>query len=264
MKSIDELTNDIITSLPSVLRTLSLKLIHTALVYIFIRAAITTSSANKKLKKLLFRLPYHLQATLLDPFFNGINFVRNLIEELHEGYDFKFSRVDVLIELLRKHVGRVGSVLIVDCMSLIEFIALKAFLANKKYYARFTDFFFINFSGLTRFMTKQLSYFGTLNDVARLIAENVDASYHHVFRYLDKLVHEPCGMNLITFLEKLPLDEICCQIERMVSMYDSVLVTSDHGYNILWKNDFLYVDHGISSGIVKLNNLAFFMIIGRR
>jgi len=245
----------------------TLRDIHLALTILFIRASYQRGGADpfsdQLIRKLANRLPRPLSKIIIDPFFHGVHIINQLLISLEKSCNPEFGNLDYIIAKIKRYLKKVGAILIVDCLSLIEFLSLMIFAKKEGYNVDFLDLYFLNFPGFTRFLTRQLGDRGTLGLVAKLFAEKLNASRVKVYSYIDKLVHDPEAFNFDKFLERIPIELLYKEIILQVSKFGSVLIMSDHGYNIIKRGDILYVDHGTSQGIVKLNNMAFFMIIRR-
>ena len=156
------------------------------------------------------------------------------------------------IDSVKREVERVDYVLVYDCMSLVEQLAISAFLKVVGVKSVFLSTVFVNPVGVTRFVTQQLhgtSYRASLLGVARYIAKELRASLYAKSSFIDEKVHEVGLLGVEEFVDRMDVDRVAREaLERARS--GRVLVLSDHGYDVIAsvRENYIYVVHGFSRG----------------
>jgi len=185
------------------------------------------------------------------------------------------GNLQVIINWLKREVGKIDYVLIYDCMSLVEFLVVAAYLQSKKIKSVFLSRVFLNPPGLTRFLTQQLRTvhrYEALREVAGLIAETLKGVGYAKDSYLDKKVHEYGGLGIDEFLEIVDINRVADEILKQ-AVKGRILVGTDHGYDVVKavEEDYIYVTHGFKPRetynvipLLLLSRFALFMEACRR
>jgi len=156
------------------------------------------------------------------------------------------------IDSVKREVERVDYVLVYDCTSLIEQLAISAFLKVEGVKSVFLSTVFVNPVGVTRFVTQQLhgtGYRTSLLGAARYIAKELRASLYAKSSFIDERVHEVGLLGVEEFVDRMDVDRVAREVlERARS--GRVLVLSDHGYDVIAsvRENYIYVMHGFSRG----------------
>jgi len=156
------------------------------------------------------------------------------------------------IDAVKREVERVDYVLVYDCMSLVEQLAISAFLNVEGVKSVFLSTVFVNPVGVTRFVTRQLhgtSHRASLLGVAQYIANELRASLYTRSSFIDEKVHEVGLLGVEEFVNRVDIDRVAREVlERARS--GRVLVLSDHGYDVSVsvRENYIYVVHGFSRG----------------
>ena len=174
------------------------------------------------------------------------------------------------VDAVKHEVERVDYVLVYDCMSLVEQLAISAFLKVEGVKSVFLSTVFVNPAGVTRFVTQQLhgtGYRASLLGVARYIANELRASLYTKSSFVDEKVHEAGLLGAEEFVDRMDIDRVAREVlERARS--GRVLVLSDHGYDVVVsvRENYIYVVHGFRRGdsssyvpLVLLSRFTFFI-----
>jgi len=202
-------------------------------------------------------LPYLSRRVIFDPFFRGIKFASEIIQLLKPKLDF--SDIEIIIDRLKKDLKNVNAVFVIDCFSPMEFLTYLTKLRLDGYNSELLDIYFTNIAGLTRFLTEQAG--GSIRKFSEYLAERLDFKFFDKYSYFDKIVHT--SILLRDFIESVPHDEIYDKIVRILGKYKSVLLTSDHGYDVVNVEGLLYVTHPAREGILKFSNVALYLVAWR-
>jgi len=247
---------------------------YKAVVYAFVYTTIQrTRSGYELLKPLERRIPSPLIAAAK----------RELVSMLHELLKhldlllttgkpvlFEEAYLEHVVEVIKNEVGSVNYVLVYDCMSVIEQLAISAFLKVRGVRSVFLSKVFINPIGLTRFVTQQLSgtgYRTTLLGLAQYVANRLNASLYRKNPFVDEKVHEVGLLGIDEFVDSIPIDKLAHEILEK-ALEGRTLVFSDHGYDLVVspKRDYLYVTHGFrepgtfgGTPLLPLSRITLFM-----
>jgi len=246
---------DRLVEIVSELNVEDLRDLHTVFVVTFLRAVHDKPEIIEK--SIPLTLPYLSRRAIFDPFFRGIKFASEIIQLLKPKPDF--SDIEIIINRLKKDLKNVNAVFVIDCFSPIEFLTYLTKLRLDGYNSELLDIYFTNIAGLTRFLTEQAG--GSIRKFSEYLAERLDFKFFDKYSYFDKIVHT--SVLLKDFIESVPHDEIYDRILRIVGRYKSVLLTSDHGYDVVDMEGLLYVTHPAKEGILKFSNIALYLVAWR-
>jgi len=158
------------------------------------------------------------------------------------------ASITIISREITKIFRRIDYVMVYDCMSLNEFILISAASRLQGFKTITPNLIFVNPIGLTRYVTQQLpglDYRSVLREYARLLAERLRAKGYHKSAYIDFKVHEYGSMGIEEFLQRININKILNEIINLASN-GIVLITADHGYDIIYDPDskYVYVLHG--------------------
>ena len=267
-----EKVRDVLTPL---LRGYNLDSIYKATMYSLTYTALSRSGTGYGLlKPLEGRIPRPLIALargkLYYLFLELLNLLDTLLSSKRPVVVEGEANLLFIIDWLRREVGSVDYVMVYDCMSLIEFLAISAYLSSKGIRSVFLSKIFLNPVGLTRFVTQQLRNmhrYEALREVAHLIAESLEGVGYYKSSYLDRKVHEYGHLGIEEFIEMMNLDEVAEEILNQ-AIRGKLLVGTDHGYDFVMSKDdgYIYITHGFKSSdmykatpLLLLSRLALFM-----
>jgi len=180
------------------------------------------------------------------------------------------ANLQFIIDWLRREVMSVDYVMVYDCMSLVEFLAISAYLHFKEVQSVFLSKAFLNPVGLTKFVTQQLhdmDRYEALREVARLIAESLKGIGYYKSSYLDRKVHKYGLLGIEKFVEIVNIDEMAEEILSQ-AIRGKLLVGTDHGYDLVMSKEdgYIYITHGFKprdmykvTPLLLLSRLALFM-----
>jgi hypothetical protein len=198
---------------------------------------------------------------LFDPFFEGVRIARELVEAFE--VKVEYSDLEFVIKQLKEKVSEIDSIYVIDCFSPIETITILTGLKKRKLNAIIPNIYFVNIGGVTSYLTKQLRGFGTIRKFSEMLAERFNATHNDKLSYFDRLVHTPSFIHVRDFIKAVPIEEIFERVLHLTNKYGSVLLTSDHGYNVIEENNVLYVTHPSEEGILKFSKYALYLISWR-
>ena len=204
-------------------------------------------------------LPYKVRLRVTDPFFDGVKLASKIVSELKPNVNL--SDIKNIVDLLRKNLKNVGAVFVIDCFSLIEFITYLTKLRLDGFESKLLDVYFTNIGEVTRYLTSQAGE--SIRGFSEYLANLLNAKHYDKYSYFDKLVHKSILLN--DFLLSIPHQSIYSRILKTIQTYDSILITSDHGYDIVDSNGFIYVTHPSPSkgSILKFSNIAMYLVSWR-
>jgi len=261
---------DIIKSTFS-LGSLSMDLLHKTLFCAFAKAGLSlfgaTDEQRAELEKLVKTIPAPYRGLLSGRLYlSALKFVRSLEDFLRGGSRtgvLEEASLQFILDFLRERVGKVGGVVVLDCGSIPELSAIACKFAYLNRNVTIYDKVFVNPVGATRFLTEQLTDFNrgaVLRYYAELLKEELRAKFCAKISTIDLVVHRH-GMNLIDFLSSLNMEKIFEQIDRLARR-DSILVTADHGYDLVADEHGLFVTHGYKGECpLNFSRIALFLVI---
>jgi len=256
-----------------------LEYVYKAIFYAFIHVTLQRKFQNYEILKPLERkIPTPLLAAvkkeLTDEIYNLTKHIDSILDPNKPVLTYSEANIDFVINKVKHEIGNVHTVLIYDCMSLIEQLAISAFLKVKGIKTLFLNAIFLNPIGLTKFMTEQLQdtrYQQTLFGVARHVARQLNASLYSKNSFIDEKVHETGLLGVEEFIDRIAIDRITSEIIEK-SIQGKTLLFSDHGYDVIasTQNKYIYVLHGFKQRssindipLLTLSRISFFMEANR-
>jgi len=270
-----ESVRDVVASL---MQGYNLSNVYKTVMYSAIYAALYKSLGGcEPLRPLEEKIPLPLLAIarrkLVDEFLNLLEHL-NMILSSKKPILIREANLDFIVKQLKNEIERVDYVLMYDCMSMIEFLTISAYLRLKGIKSAFLGSVFLNPIGLTRFMTHQLfgaDYRASLLGVAQYIADNLGGIAYAKSSYIDEKVHEVGYLGVDEFVDVMDIEAIADEVLTSTSR-GRVLVGSDHGYDVVKSIDskYIYVVHGFrpessfkAIPLLPLSRFAFFIVAYR-
>jgi len=168
-----------------------------------------------------------------------------------------------ILDFVKSRVGKVGSIMVFDCASIPEFVTLASKLKALRHPSLIFSDVFLNPIGITRFLTQQLKSFGqedVLQGYAELLRQTLNANFCVKSSVIDLTVHAH-GITVEEFLKLININELFNRVKFFASQ-KSVLITSDHGYDVVADEQGLYVTHGYRGPCpLNLSKMALFLVV---
>ena len=230
-----------------------LRSLHVTYLLTFLKTKLTNAYLNKIAESFLL---YKIRIRISDPFFDGVKLASRIIAELKP--NINLSDVKNIINLLRKNLKDIDAVFVIDCFSPIEFITYLTKLRLDSFESKLLDIYFTNVGEVTRYLTSQAGE--SIRGFSEYLANLLNTKHYDKYSYFDKLVHE--SILIDDFLFNISHQNIYSRILKILQTYDSILITSDHGYDIIDVNGFIYVTHPSPSkgSILKFSNIAMYLV----
>jgi len=230
--------------------------LHATYLITFLR----TKCGNGNLRRIAeFFLTYKNRITVLDPFFEGVKIASGILDRLE--LKIEHSDIDNVIKKLKRRMKGIDVTFVIDCFSPIELLTYLTKLRFDGFQSKLLDIYFTNIGEVTRFLTAQAG--GTIRGFSEHLAEFLNAKVHDKYSYFDKLVHT--SILIDDFLRSIPHEDIYSRIVKFLNSYESILITSDHGYDVVNADGLLYVTHPSPSkgSILKFSNIAMYLVAWR-
>jgi hypothetical protein len=199
-------------------------------------------------------------------YLSALRYIRNFNKILHENRQaviLKEANLHYILQFLESKVGKVGAVLVFDCASIPEFVTIASKFSTLRRNVTIFEEVFVNPLGVTRFLTGQLESFdreASLRQYAQLLKERLKANFFVKNSTIDLIAHQR-GLTLDSFLKSIEMQRLFDQLNRFVRQ-GSVLVTSDHGYDVVADEYGLYITHGHKKECpLSFSRLALFLVI---
>jgi hypothetical protein len=175
----------------------------------------------------------------------------------------KEANLQYILNSLKNKVGKVDIVFVLDCASVPEIVTIASKFLTLKRNVTISEEAFINPIGVTRFLTGQLESFNRescLRQYAQLLKEALKANFFIKSSTVDLITHQ-YGFSLDNFLKSIGIGRLFDQINHFAKQ-NSVLVTSDHGYDVVADEHGLYITHGYKKECpINFSKIALFLII---
>ena len=269
MRTPHEVLEELIDLVKFKLGDLQVDLIHKIIFLSFARAGLSLYGSTEIHKVEL----ENIEKSTISPLYRGLlkgelypkalDFNRSLREFLKNrggSAILEDANIQFILNLLRERVKRVDGVIALDGGSIPEIIAITGKLAYLNRKVTVYDFF-VNPAGVTRFLTNQLSTFGrktTLKSYSELLGEKLEARFNIKISVIDLTVHER-GVDLKDFLKSLDITKIFNQI---ASTRGSLVITADHGYDLVADEYGLYLTHGYRGECpLNFSKIAPFIVV---
>jgi len=186
-----------------------------------------------------------------------------ILKDARNAILLKEASLHHVLDFVKSRVGKVGSIMVLDCGSIPEFITLASKLKALRYPSLIFSDVFLNPIGVTRFLTQQLKSFGQediLQGYAELLKRTLNANFCVKSSVIDLTVHAH-GITVEEFLKSIDINELFNRVKFFASQ-SSVLITSDHGYDVVADEQGLYVTHGYRGPCpLNFSKMALFLVI---
>ena len=251
--------------------TLPAEILHKITFCSFVKAGLSlhgaTSKQETEIEKLIQTIPApHRGLANGKLYLNALSFVKSFnhfLKNADESVILKEANIHYILDFLKERVGKVGAIVVLDCCSIPEIVAMAGkFTALNRNTAIF-DQAFINPVGATAFVTGQMVYFGreaVLRQYAQLLKETLEAKFYIKSSTIDLVAHQH-GVTIDNFLTSLNIQKIFDQINHFAKQ-NSVLITSDHGYDVVADEHGLYITHGYKKECpLNFSKIALFLVV---
>jgi len=204
-------------------------------------------------------LSYRDRMVALEPFFEGVKIASKILDQLT--LKVEHSDINYVIKKLKRKLKDIDVTFVIDCFSPIEFLTYLTKLRFDGFQSKLLEIYFMNIGEVTRYLTAQAG--GTIRGFSEYLAGFLNAKVYDKYSYFDKLVHK--SVLLDDFLRNIPHESIYSRIMRYLNSCESILITSDHGYDVVDTNGLLYVVHPSPSegSILKFSNIAMYLVSWR-
>lgn len=194
---------------------------------------------------------------------NFINSINRFLREAKKPVIIEEANIHFVLDFLKKSVGRVDGVVVLDCGSVPEMVAIAGKFVGMRRSAVIYDKIFVNPVGTTAFLTEQLARFGreaALKYYAELLKSELKAAFCTKIPSIDIAVHRH-GIDINSFIESLNMQRIFEQISYLARQR-SVLITADHGYDLVADEHGLYLMHGYRGRCpLNFSRIALFLVV---
>ncbi len=227
---------------------------------IYLITFLRTKYENGNLRKIAESfLTYRDRMVVFDPFFEGVKIALKILDQLKPKVEH--SDINHIIEKLKRKLKGIDITFVIDCFSPIEFLTYLTKLRFDGFESKLLEIYFTNIGEVTRYLTAQAG--GTIRGFSEYLAEFLNARICDKYSYFDKLVHK--SVLLDDFLRNIPHESIYSRIMKYLNSYESILITSDHGYDVVDTGGLLYVTHPSPSkgSILKFSNIAMYLVSWR-
>jgi len=194
---------------------------------------------------------------------NFVKTVNRMLTNQRNAILLKEANLHYILDFLKSRLGKVGSIMVLDCASIPEFVTLASKLRSVSHHTLILSEVFINPIGVTRFLTRQLTPFGqkdVLRGYAELLKQALNANFCVKSSVIDLMVHKH-GVTIDQFLKSVDIEELFNRIKFFASQ-TSILITSDHGYDVVADEQGLYVTHGYKRPCpLNFSKMALFLVV---
>jgi len=246
-------------------------LLHKIVFCSFAKAGLSLFNATNRqrieLENIVKTIPASYQGLLSGKLYlSALKFIcslKDFLEETRRTVILEEANLQFILDFLKEKIGKVGGVIVLDCGSIPELSTIAGKFAYLNRNVTIYDKVFVNPIGTTKFLTEQLAYFGRetmLKYYAELLKEKLGAKFGVKISTTDLVVHQ-YGIDVGRFLNSLDIKKIFEQINHFVKQ-DSILVTADHGYDLVADEYGLYITHGYKRKCpLNFSRIALFLII---
>jgi hypothetical protein len=250
---------------------LSADTLHEIILCSFIKAGLSIYGASRaqevEVENLIETIPAPYRGLINGKLYlSALRFIRSFNKFLHESRQaviLREANLHYILHFLESRVGKVGAVLVLDCASIPEFVTIASKFSALRRNVTIFEEVFVNPLGVTRFLTGQLESFNreaSLRQYAQLLKERLKANFFVKSSTIDVIAHQR-GLTLGSFLKSIEMQRLFDQLNRFVRQ-SSVLVTSDHGYDVVADEYGLYVTHGYRKECpLSFSRLALFLVV---
>ncbi|MEM2364819.1 MAG: hypothetical protein QXD81_05035 [Candidatus Bathyarchaeia archaeon] len=246
-------------------------LLHRMILYSFLKAGLslygTLEEQEAEMEDLIKEIPIPYRGLMNgELYLYALNFMKKYNSILKgDGGAVILNEANLyhIVQFLENRVGRVDAVLILDCASIPEFVTIASKFHALNRNVTILDKVFINPIGITRFLTYQLKSFDResyLRQYAQLLKERLKSRHCFIIPMIDLSIHE-YGFTLSTFLKYIKIQKLFDEVNNLARQ-NSLLLTADHGYDIVADEHGLYMTHGYEKECpIKFSRIAPFLII---
>ncbi|MEM1666520.1 MAG: hypothetical protein QXW12_04165 [Nitrososphaerota archaeon] len=199
-------------------------------------------------------------------YLSALRFVKTfntLLKNSKRATILKEADLQYILKFLENKIGKVDTVFVLDCASIPEIIAIASKFSASRRNTTFYEEVFINPVGITRFLTGQLESFNResyLVQYAKLLKERLNANFFTKISKVDLITHQH-GYTLDGFLKSIEMQKLFDHISHFAKQ-SSVLITSDHGYDVVADEHGLYITHGYKKECpLNFSRIALFLVI---
>ncbi|MGB9841560.1 MAG: hypothetical protein ACPLKZ_02420 [Candidatus Bathyarchaeales archaeon] len=237
----------------------------------FIKAGISLYGSQKETEKDIHALLQSIPAAYRGLangklYLNCLNYVKsfnNFLQKPDHSILLKEANIQYMLDFLKSSVGKVGGIIVLDCGSIPELITFAGKLTALNHNATIYDKAFINPTGVTAFVTGQMGSLGReayLREYAKQLKDTLSAKFFIKSSTIDLTAHQQ-GITIENFLQSLQIQKIFDQIHRFARQ-DHILITSDHGYDVIADEHGLYITHGYKEKCpLNFSKIALFLVI---
>lgn len=255
----------------STLGGLPIEELHKIVFCSFLKAGLSLYGAREELERELENLvstikPPHRGLVSGKLYLDALSLVKAFSDFLENGKRaviLEEANIQRILQFLESRVGRIGSVIVLDCASIPEVVALASKFSALGHSATIYEEVFVNPVGATRFLTGQLEQFGRercLAQYAKLLKERLNAAAYSKISTVDLVTHQH-GCTVDDFLKFIKMQELFDRIDHFLRR-NSVLITSDHGYDVVADERGLYITHGFKERCpLNFSKIALFLVI---
>lgn len=199
-------------------------------------------------------------------YLNALRFLKTFnafLKDSEQAVILKEANLHYILQFLENKVGKVDMIFVLDCASIPEIITIASKFSALRRNTTIYEEVFINPVGVTRFLTGQLETFNResyLVQYAKLLKERLNASLYTKSSTVDLVTHQH-GYTLDGFLKSIEMQKLFDHINHFAKQ-NSVLITSDHGYDIVADEHGLYITHGYKKKCpLNFSRIALFLVV---
>lgn len=265
-----------ITSLDKIVKAISVtgalpvEILHKITFCSFAKAGLylygATSKQEAEIEKIIQTIPAYRGLVNGKLYLGALDFVKSfnqLLKRSDESIIIKEANIHYILNFLKERIEEVDAIVVLDCGSIPEIVTIAGKFISQNRKATIFDIVFINPVGATVFITGQMVAFNRepfLRQYAFLLKETLNAKFFIKSSTIDLIVHKH-GVTIDNFLTSLGIQKIFDQINRF-SKQNSVLITSDHGYDVVADEHGLYITHGYKKECpLNFSKIALFLVI---
>jgi hypothetical protein len=239
--------------------------------YSFIKAGLSLYGSAKEqaiqIDDLIKKVPPPYQGLINGKLYlNALRFVKTFNAFLRDerlAVILKEANLRYILQFLENNVRKVDRVLVLDCLCIPEIVSIASKFYSMRRNVMIYEEVFVNPIGVTRFLTGQLETLNResyLKQYAALLKERLNANECFKWSKVDLVTHQH-GYTLEGFLESIEMTKLFDCINHLAKR-NSLLITSDHGYDVVADESGLYITHGYKK-VCPLNfsRIAPFLVV---
>jgi len=221
---------------------------------------------EKELAGLLFSIPPSYRGFVNGKLYlSALDYLKSVNRFLTNGNGsilLKEASLSHIVDLASR-IGKVDSIIVFDCGSIPEIATFASKLKALRYHSLILSDVFLNPIGITRFLTQQLKSLGqedVLRGYADLLKQRLNANFSEKKSVIDLTVHAH-GVTIEEFLRSIDINELFNRI-HFFARQGSILITSDHGYDVVADEQGLYITHGYRRPCpLNFSKMALFLVV---